>query len=91
MHEVRASKFSTLIRSNEIDPNLISRCTATFQRRSSTTITYESAEAVNQAEDLDVVPLHTQLFSHQYKTKEQLYDLERDILKKILCPLYTKI
>ena len=38
-HEVRASKPSSLIRSNEIDPNLISKSTAKFHLTSSTRIT----------------------------------------------------
>ena len=67
VHEVRASKSSSLIRLNEIDPNLISRKTASFNRKSSTSITYESAEAADPDEirDLVVVPLQTQLSSHQ--------------------------
>ena len=67
MHEVRASKSSSLIRLNEVDPNLISRCTATFHRNSSTRITFESAEAADQAEinDLVVEPLQTLLPRHQ--------------------------
>jgi len=47
VHEVRASGSSSLIQLNEIDPNLISRCTSTFHRKSSTRITFESVEAAD--------------------------------------------
>ena len=42
LHEVRASKSPSFIRPNEIDPNLISKKTASFNRKSSTTISYQS-------------------------------------------------
>jgi hypothetical protein len=47
VHEVRACKSSSLIGPNEIDPNLISKKTASFNRKSSTSISYQSAVAVD--------------------------------------------
>ena len=84
-HVVRSSKASSLIRSNEIDPNLISKKTASFNRKSSTTTSYQSAAPVNpeKIKDLIVVPIQTQLSSHQYKAKEQFIKLDRESLKKI--------
>ena len=85
VHEVRASKSSSLIRPNEIDPNLISKKTASFNRKSSTSISYQSAVAVDpeKIKDFIVVPLQTKLSSHQYNAKEQFTKLDRDLLKKI--------
>ena len=85
VHEVRASKSPSLIRPNEIDLNLISKKTASFNRKSSTSISYESAVAVDpdKIKDFIVVPLQTQLSSHQYKAKEQFTKLDRVLLKKI--------
>jgi len=64
---------------------LISKKTASFNRKTSTTISYQSAAPVDpeKIKDLIVVPIETQLSSHQYKAKEQFIKLDRELLKKI--------
>ena len=83
--EVRASKSSSVIQSNDTDPNLISKHTATFYRASSTRITYEATDAVDLAvmNDSVVEPLLTLLPRHEYKPKEQFYNEDRELLEKI--------